>query len=111
MKIGIIGAGIAGLAAGKELALAGHEVTVIEKSRKLGGRLATDYSGGEGEMILDYGLSWLTAQSSEFRGLLAELLEEKIVKVWGDKVWQYDESQLKQVGPHEDGQVKYVASD
>lgn len=107
MKIGIIGAGIAGLAAGRELARAGHHVTVIEKTHKPGGRLAT--VSQENGLILDYGLSWVTARTDEFRALMAELLEENLVKVWGDAIWHYDEGGLTPTGPNQDEQIKYVA--
>ena len=40
-RIGIVGAGICGLAAAAELAAAGREVAVFDKSRGIGGRLAT----------------------------------------------------------------------
>lgn len=109
MKIGIIGAGIAGLTAGRELARAGHEVTVVEKSHGFGGRLATEYTGEEKKVILDYGLSFLTAESPEFRGFIAELLNDGLVKVWGDHIWQHDGKQLLETGPNETSGVKYVA--
>ncbi|MGD2139140.1 MAG: FAD-dependent oxidoreductase [Burkholderiales bacterium] len=38
-KVGIIGAGVAGLAAARDLALYGHEVTVYEKHKRPGGML------------------------------------------------------------------------
>ncbi len=41
MKVAIVGAGVAGLAAGRTLDQAGHEVVLFEKSRGPGGRLAT----------------------------------------------------------------------
>lgn len=41
MKVAIVGAGVAGLAAGRTLKQAGHEVVLYEKSRGPGGRLAT----------------------------------------------------------------------
>ena len=41
VRIAVIGAGIAGLACAQELARADAKVTVFERSRGLGGRLAT----------------------------------------------------------------------
>ena len=41
MRIGIVGAGAAGLAAGYELTKNGHEVTVYERSPFLGGQAST----------------------------------------------------------------------
>ncbi len=40
-RIGIVGAGMCGLAAAAELVAAGREVAVFDKSRGIGGRLAT----------------------------------------------------------------------
>ena len=40
-RIAIIGAGLAGLSAARALTAAGHTPVVFEKSRGLGGRLAT----------------------------------------------------------------------
>ena len=52
MRVGVVGAGLAGLAAARELVATGHEVVVVEKSRGLGGRLA---SRRVGEAVLDHG--------------------------------------------------------
>ena len=41
-SIAVIGAGIAGLAAARTLSDAGHEVTVLESSDRVGGRVASD---------------------------------------------------------------------
>lgn len=100
MKIAIIGAGLAGLAAGRELALAGHEVTVLEKNRDLGGRLASGRR--ENGTIFDIGLPWLSATTPAFRGFAAELLENEIVRVWEGEVLPYDGEKLLDENP--DGQ-------
>lgn len=42
----VIGAGIAGLAAAKELTGAGYDVTVLEARNRVGGRIVTDWSMG-----------------------------------------------------------------
>ena len=41
MKVAIIGAGITGLVAGYRLLQAGHEVTIFEKEKELGGLLGS----------------------------------------------------------------------
>jgi predicted NAD/FAD-dependent oxidoreductase len=82
MKIAIIGAGISGLTAGRELAKAGHEVIVFEKSHGYGGRLATRYAGGENGQKLDHGVPCFTASSSEFNVLIQELIAKDLLKIW-----------------------------
>lgn len=51
-RIGIIGGGIAGLTSAYELSQLGHEVTVLEASDRLGGRIRTHYfsDGTYGEL-------------------------------------------------------------
>lgn len=85
MVIGIIGAGIAGLTAGRMLAKAGHEVTILEKSKGFGGRMATRYAGKDLASKMDFGVSYFTAHSPEFQSFTAELLEKKLVQLWGDR--------------------------
>ncbi|MDH3226318.1 MAG: FAD-dependent oxidoreductase [Thermoleophilia bacterium] len=41
MRVGVIGAGLSGLVAARDLVASGLEVTIFEKSRGLGGRIAT----------------------------------------------------------------------
>lgn len=55
-KVLIIGAGIAGLAAAKQLQQYGFQVTVLEGRDRLGGRIHTDRSLG---FPVDLGASWI----------------------------------------------------
>lgn len=82
MKIAIIGAGIAGLAAGRELANAGHEVVVFEKSNGYGGRLATRYAGKGLDVKLDHGISYLEARTPAFQKFIVELMDRDLIKEW-----------------------------
>ena len=64
MNIGIIGAGISGLVCGRALKKAGHQVTVLEKSRSLGGRCATRKFG---DHVVDHGVQYFTLRDPEIR--------------------------------------------
>jgi renalase len=99
MVIGIIGAGISGLTAGRLLSKAGHEVTILEKSRGYGGRMATRYAGKNNNSRLDHGLPWFTAHSPEFQSFTAELLEKKLVQVWGERFPFFDGERLQPENP------------
>ena len=54
MKILIVGAGFAGAVLARELAEAGHTITVIDKRDRIGGN-AFDFVNGNGERIHQYG--------------------------------------------------------
>ncbi len=109
MVIGIIGAGISGLTAGRKLAQAGHDVTVIEKSRGYGGRLATRYTGKDNTVKLDHGLSWFHAESPGFKKFTAELIDKGLVKLWGEKFFYYSEGKLYRKDPTGEGKARYTA--
>ena len=63
VSIAVIGAGIAGLACASELSRADAKVTVFERSRGLGGRLATRR---QGNFAFDHGAQFVTARSRPF---------------------------------------------
>jgi renalase len=80
----IIGGGISGLIAAKTLDNQGMKVTILDKGRGIGGRLATrrlNY-GNSQEGIIDYGAPHFTAQSPTFQTMVEEWLELGLVKVW-----------------------------
>jgi len=109
MVIGIIGAGISGLTAGRKLSKAGHDVTVIEKSRGFGGRLATRYAGKENAVKLDHGLSWFHAESPEFKKFTAELIENDLVKLWGGNFSFYSGGNFYKNDPTGEKKARYTA--
>lgn len=102
MVIGIIGAGISGLTAGRLLAKAGHEVTVFEKSRGYGGRLATRYTGEKLEQRIDHGTPYFEVATPEFKEFITELTENNLVKPWGNKFKFYDGEKLLNENPNND---------
>ena len=64
MKVVIVGAGIAGLVAARELAASGVDVRVVDKGRSVGGRLATRRIG---DARLDHGAQFFTVRTPAFR--------------------------------------------
>lgn len=66
MKIAIIGAGIAGLTAARQLA-ADHDVVVFDKSRGIGGRMSTRYAG---EYEFDHGAQYFTVADANFKEMI-----------------------------------------
>ena len=73
-KVAVIGAGVAGLAAARALIDNGRRVTVFEKSRGLGGRLATRRPfGREHDLGIDHGAPIAEADDAEVLATFAEL--------------------------------------
>jgi predicted NAD/FAD-dependent oxidoreductase len=62
-KIAIIGAGMAGLSAARQLRRAGMAVTLFDKGRRAGGRLATRYEQG---FTFNHGCQFFTARDAGF---------------------------------------------
>jgi len=69
MRIAIIGAGMAGLSCARVLADAGLSPIVFDKSRGLGGRLATRRAD---TLRFDHGAQFVTARGDDFRAYLTE---------------------------------------
>lgn len=81
MKVGIIGAGLSGLSAARELVAAGHDVVVVEKSRGVGGRLATRRVAGT---VVDHGAPVIdAADGTDLRALIDGLPSEDVVQLSG----------------------------
>jgi len=77
----VVGAGIAGIAAAGVLARAGRRVVVLEKSRGVGGRMATRRLGGA---TCDHGAQFFTVRGAEFGGIVAAAEVADAVRTWCD---------------------------
>lgn len=64
------------------MARAGHEVMVFEQGNRFGGRLATVQPGNG--PLLDYGISWFSAESDEYASFLQDLNQKKLLDYWTD---------------------------
>jgi predicted NAD/FAD-dependent oxidoreductase len=83
VRIAVVGAGIAGLACARELARADVAVTVFEKARGLGGRLATRREGG---LAFDHGAQYLTARSPAFLRFVEAAIHSGAVSAWKPRI-------------------------
>lgn len=91
MRIGIVGAGIAGLSCAEMLQAAGHTVLLFDKARGAGGRMATRRVASQsGEIAFDHGAQYFTARDPRFAATVAEWQASGIVASWpiaGDDAW------------------------
>lgn len=90
-RVAIVGAGIAGIACASRLRGAGISVTLFDKARGVGGRLATRrVKTKRGEMAFDQGATHFTARSAEFRALVEGWERDELVARWsaaGEDGW------------------------
>ena len=75
----IIGAGMAGLSAARELTAQGWVVTILDKGRGVGGRMATRRIENT---RADHGAQYFSVRTPEFRQLIDKLESEGIVEAW-----------------------------
>ena len=80
LRIVVIGSGIAGLTAARRLDELGHVVSVLDKGRRPGGRLATRIL--DGGALAGPGTQFFTVRSALFRARVAGWLADGTVLEW-----------------------------
>ena len=86
----VLGSGIAGLAAARSAQNDGKSVLVIDKGRRLGGRVSTRRQDG---FVFNHGAQFVTAKGTEFASLLSK------AKAAGHiKDWQISDDKIVQIG-------------
>ncbi len=75
----VVGAGISGLLAARELQAEGWRVTVLDKGRGVGGRMATRRLG---EGNFDHGAQFFTVRGERFAGLVEDWLAAGVAEEW-----------------------------
>jgi len=102
-KIAVIGAGLSGLTFASRLNEKA-EITIFEKSRGIGGRMATRYSE---HYEFDHGAQYFTAKGMAFQEFLEPYLERGIVKNWNPNLVTLSKEGVKErISNH----PSYVAS-
>lgn len=83
MQVAVIGAGMAGLTCASRLVEAGHTVSVFDKGRGPGGRMASRRVEHEGETYaFDHGAQYFTAREMAFQAQVRAWEAEGIVAPW-----------------------------
>lgn len=102
--IAVVGAGLSGLVAARGLTR-DHDVTVFEKSRSVGGRIATRYAAG---CEFDHGAQFFTAQSAAFQTFLQPLIEQGVVAAWPARIAELERSKVIATRQWNDENPHYV---
>lgn len=79
LTVGIIGAGICGLMAARELRQSGFAVWLLEQSPEVGGRMATQQID---EGVFDYGAQFFTGRNPEFCDLVEQMQNAHLAREW-----------------------------
>ncbi|OWY68145.1 FAD-dependent oxidoreductase [cyanobacterium TDX16] len=102
--IAIIGAGMAGLVCAQQLHQAGYNVLILEKSRGLGGRIATRRLH---DTLADHGTCYLKPKGELMQQFVQLLCDRHILQVWTDNSefrsllprWGIPNSEFRYVAP------------
>lgn len=87
MRVVVVGAGLSGLVAGRALVAAGADVTIVDKGRGPGGRLATRRVG---TATLDHGAQFFTVRTPAFRHQVDAWIDRGLVEVWSHGFGEVD---------------------
>jgi renalase len=90
VKIAVIGAGVSGLTVAQKLQPYA-EVTIFEKSRGVGGRVATRYAD---PYRFDHGAQFFIAKSPAFQAFLQPLIQAGVVQQWHARFAEFSGSHM-----------------
>lgn len=83
MRIGIVGAGMAGLACAERLARDGHAIALMDKGRSAGGRMSVRRIATPlGEASFDHGAQYFTVRDPGFRGRAENWIVKRCLAPW-----------------------------
>ncbi len=93
-KVAVIGAGMSGLMCARTLADHGFPVTVFEKSRGVGGRMATRRT--DDGLRFDHGAQYFTARDERFARYVKSWLHDGIVLPWRSPIVTLEKGRIKE---------------
>lgn len=85
-RVAVIGAGMAGASCAAGLRAAGLQVSLFDKSRGVGGRMATRRVPDAG-LAFDHGCTHFGARQPRFKAMLARAQAAGVVLPWQPQVW------------------------
>jgi len=91
MKAAVIGAGLAGAAAARELSTGGVDVVLFDKGRGPGGRLSSRRAETPaGALRFDHGAQFVTARTASFHAFLSGAVEAGAAQLWDARLVSID---------------------
>lgn len=94
--VAVIGAGVSGLTCAQQLQKAGYKVIVLDKSRGVGGRMATRRVSGT---RADHGVRYLEPKGEQLQQLIQQLITceplENQLQVWTNTLYEFKQNQLQ----------------
>ncbi len=93
-KVAVIGAGISGLICARILSGQGYQVTVLEKSRGVGGRMSTRRA--DESLRFDHGAQYFTARDPSFREYLSAWLRDGAAARWKGRIVSLESGIIKE---------------
>ncbi len=91
----IVGAGLAGLVAARELQARGVQVTVLESNHEIGGRMATRHIDNA---VFDVGAQYFTARDERFVRLVKQWIDAGVVIEWAQGFNTAKDGEVVQAG-------------
>jgi renalase len=85
IDVAVIGAGLSGLVSAQVLSQAGYRVVIVDKSRGLGGRLATRRLQ---DTCADHGVRSLTVQGLLSQQLIQTLEQQQVLQPWSKPLYR-----------------------
>lgn len=125
MRIGVVGAGVAGLSAARALVDRGYEVSVFEQARGPGGRVATSRLRGiemprglaGSTLAFDHGAQYFTARDPRFASLISQWENDRVAAKWAGRIVTFDDEGWEDIAESasakasgDRGTVRYVGT-
>ncbi len=102
----VVGGGISGIACARVLAEAGVEVTVLDRGRRLGGRMAVRTVDGH---PVDTGASYFTVSDDRFAAVVRDWQTRGLAREWTDTFDVFDGSASGQRGDPKQGSMRWAS--